>query len=211
MRNLCTYLFLAIVFFAVFPSRIYGQKLDLSLDLPEGLKVGTKAGFVGAKIVGGVDSYFAPRLLLGVWGLYPSPFLEEMDFKAEMLVSGSGGRDATRRNQKGRWSYTYISFPLLASFTPFETEKLRFDAGLQPNFLFRARYRDQNEVFNITQETRTLDMSLVLGGGFQLKEEWFVDWRIVLATYNHSLRDWTDDRYLNQSVQLAVGKWLLGE
>lgn len=202
-----------VIFFLALPfiqsPTIQAQTIDL--DLPSSLQLGAKAGFTASKIVGGVNTYFAPRLMVGIWGLHPSPFLEVMDFKAEILLSGHGARDATRREAKGRWSYTYLSVPLMASFRPFETEKLRFDAGLQPNFLLRARYRDQNEVFNITQETKTLDVSLVLGGSYQIKEEWFVDWRLALAFFNHSKRDWTSDRYLNQAVQVGVGKVIVKE
>ncbi|MCI4669416.1 MAG: PorT family protein [Bacteroidia bacterium] len=211
MRYIFPKLFLAALVSCFLFNPSFGQKIDPGIDLPEGLRLGGKAGFTAAKIVGGVNTYFAPRFFLGVWGSYPSPFLDEMEFRAEILLSAQGANDATRREARGRWSYTYVSIPLIASFKPFETEKLRVDAGLQPNYLIRARYRDQNEVFVISQETRNLDIALVLGGAYDFKEEWFAEGRIILSLYNHSLRDWSDDRYLNQSVQLGVGKWLSGE
>jgi len=186
----------------------YGQSLPI--DLPPALQGGVKAGFVGAKIVGGVNTYFAPRWMLGAWAIYPSPFLEEMDFRVDLLLSSQGGRDASRQEVKGRWNYTYLNLPLLASFTPFETDKLRAEAGLQPGFLLRARYKDQGQKAVLGPETRNFDLSFVLGGTYHFKEIWMVDLRITLALFNHSKRDWTEDRYLNQTVQIGVGRKFVG-
>jgi len=89
---------------------------------------------------------------------------DKFGFRPEFhLISTKGTAD-------GNFRTTYLDIPLLASFQA--GEKIKILAGFQPSFLYNAKVGDGRG--NITRFIRSFDMSFIIGGWYQIDNEWGV-------------------------------------
>ncbi|MEO0895693.1 MAG: porin family protein [Bacteroidota bacterium] len=188
--------------FTIFLLLMGGPKLcgQSSLD---GLEFGLKAGIHRSQISGDVSTFFSSRFAAG--GFVQFQTQEAFDLRLEVLLSQSGANDASRREKNGRWEYTYATIPLTFVFPTKKNSKLSFEAGIQHQLLIEAMYKDSEGIFDIISETRNWDFGALVGLMYQIDSNWFIQFRIYQAFFNHSLRTWTGDRYYNQDIQLQVG------
>lgn len=172
------------------------------------VRFGANFGLNMATIAGGPNTAFKPS---GHIGGFAQIKLEKFVLQPEFQISGLGAIDLDNNGLDGRWSYTYIAIPVLAKLDV--NDELFFHVGPQISFLANATYKQENalpnrkevQVFNIEDDTESIDISLVLGAGYQINDNINIGLRFVLSFVDHNERNWTDDIYKNQLVQIGGG------
>ena len=163
---------------------------------------GIKGGLIASSIAGDVSTSFYRRYVAGGW--FMAPFVEKTQLKVEILYTGQGAWDRSRKRENGRWDYLYLNVPILIMFSPFDEPDLMLEAGLQAGNLLDARYIDDQRRYNIKSETRDLDLSLVGGVAWNFLPRWMTDVRVTMGLMDHSLRTWTNDEYYNFTLQWGI-------
>ena len=153
------------------------------------MKFGVKGGFNISTIVYDPDPTLdiSPMLSFHIGGFFEYAFEENLNFRAELLYSGEGGRltgEAVREivedqglenvDLEFRESYNFISLPLLLKYN--HSSGVSLEAGPTANFLLAARtsqsLKSDDARLVLTQDfnesVNSVDLKFAIGGGYEL-------------------------------------------
>ncbi len=180
-----------LILFLFFSITSFSQ--DKSSTSQSNFELGAIAGINISNIVGAdvINNSSRGGFHLGAYGQLS--LTEKFGFRPEFhLIS-------TKGTSNGNFKTFYIDIPLLASYQA--GEKFKLLAGVQPSILLSARVGDGRG--NITSLIRTLDFGVIIGGWYQISNEWGVGARFVpgLSRVGASGQENT----YNSNFQLSVG------
>ncbi len=149
------------------------------------------------------DPSFKVGFVLG--GFVEIPVSPRFAIQPEFLYSQLGANAFDGLNNYGdiKLKYNYFSIPILAKYKA--TKRLTFIAGVENDFLIRARKRDDlDHEVNVSNDIKDFDFVYTAGAEF-----WFNDHLVGGARYLHGSQDVsiTNDNstFFNQGVQVTIG------
>lgn len=182
------YLLLIAVLFSV---TTYAQDAEQSKNA-EDFELGIIGGIGFSNVVGADTGNNGLRLGIHLGGFAEIELGDKLGFRPELHIISVKGTSS------GNYRVLYFDFPLLLTYDL--NEKFSLIGGAQPSFLLHARTRDRGA---ITQDIKTIDFGLLIGGWYEIDDTWSVG-----ARFSHSI---TRDsklgvtRSYNANFQLSVG------
>ncbi len=174
--------------------------------MAQDISVGAKGGINVATIAGDVNTGFKPNVYLGGFAQIE---LDKFTLQPELLFSGQGAYDRDNDNNNGRWVYNYLAIPVFAKFDL--SDEFSLCVGPQISFLLSAQYRQEiefqnfteKETYDIEDDTENVDLLLAFGASYLVTDNVGVDLRFALSFMDHNERNWTNDVYKNQLIQIG--------
>lgn len=160
----------------------------------ENLSFGIIGGLNFSNVVGAdVIDNNTNRTGIHLGGYAEFPLENKFGLRGELhLISIKG-------TSSGNFRTIFIDIPLLASYKI--ADKFKLLAGLQPSILLSARVGDGRG--NITNTIRTIDLGFIVGGWYDINNNWGVGARITPGLSRVGASG--DERTFNFNFQLSVG------
>lgn len=136
------------------------------------LRAGVKAGLNVSNIAGGEDYRSKTGLHFGAFANLK--MTSNLSVQGELLYSGQGAR---WDDDNEKTTLNYLQVPLLARYT--FAPGFYAEAGPQIGFLLKAEDDDEGDVSDIKEYLKTTDVSLAIGAGYNVTENFG-----VYARYN---------------------------
>jgi len=118
---------------------------------------------------------------------------DKFGFRPEFHIVSAKG------TANGNFRTYYLDIPLLATYQA--GEKFKLLAGVQPSILLNATVGDGRG--DITSFIRTLDFGVILGGWYQINDEWGLGARFTPGLSRVGASG--EERTYNSNFQLSVG------
>lgn len=163
------------------------------VDYERSFSLGAVTGLNISNVVGADVSNNSSRsgLHLGIYS--------EFDLKNKFGLRPEFHLISTKGTANGNFRTSYIDIPLLGTYQA--GEKIKVLAGVQPSILLNATVADGRG--NISGLIRSLDFGFIVGGWYQISDDWGVDARFAPGLSRVGASG--QERTYNSNFQLSVG------
>lgn len=177
-----------------------GEVGSLTIQPKIGMNLSLETGFNESKMrvgmAGGIEAEYviAEKFSVAAGVLYSKQGVRFKDWTDELLD----------KYENSRYSTDYLNIPIVANY--YIIPGLAIKAGIQPGFLFGAKYKEKINGTKISEDAKDgykkFDLSIPLGASYEYKNVVF-DVRYNLGVLNIGKN--TDKTYRNSVIQFTLG------